>query len=180
MDGTELNYLLAGNVPNGYQFNPSTPISPDTTGFVASPTLNHKIHCVCFIMDGTTVSVMSEKMLEKIKALQSKVRQKGLSQVVLITKIDKVCSNVEEDVSRVFQSDTIQELVDTVSNILGIPRSHVLPVKNYEKEINVRDDVSLLALHSLRQILRASEDFMFNLLDMLDDERETKGSDSTE
>jgi hypothetical protein len=104
----------------------------------------------------------------------------GLSQVVLITKIDKVCSNVEEDVSTVFQSDTIQELVDTVSNILGIPRSHVLPVKNYEKEINVRDDVSLLALHSLRQILRASEDFMFNLLDMLDDERETKGSDSTE
>ncbi|XP_060580071.1 interferon-induced protein 44-like, partial [Ruditapes philippinarum] len=76
MDGTELNYLLEGNVPNGYQFNPSTPISPDTTGFVASPTLNHKIHCVCFIIDGSTASVMSEKMLEKIKALQTKVRQK--------------------------------------------------------------------------------------------------------
>ncbi|XP_060577917.1 interferon-induced protein 44-like [Ruditapes philippinarum] len=165
IDGTELNYILEGNVPNEYQFNPSTPISPDTTGFVASPTLNHKIHCVCFIIDGSTASVMSEKMLEKIKALQSTVRQKGLSQVVLVTKIDKVCSNVEEDVSTVFQSVAIQELVDTVSNIFGVPRNHVLPVKNYEKEINVRDDISLLALYSLRQILRASEDFMFNLLD---------------
>ncbi|XP_060577910.1 interferon-induced protein 44-like isoform X2 [Ruditapes philippinarum] len=172
MDGAELNYLFEGNVPNGYQFNPSTPITPDTTGFVASPTLNHKMHCVCFIIDGSTASVMSEKMLEKIKALQSKVRQKGLPQVVLVTKIDKVCSNVEEDVSKVFQSVAVQELVDTVSNIFGVPRSHVLPVKNYEKEINVRDDVSLLALHSLQQILRASEDFMFNLLDMLDDEKD--------
>jgi GTP-binding protein EngB required for normal cell division len=89
----------------------------------------------------------------------------GLSQVVLVTKIDKVCSNVEEDVSTVFQSVAIQELVDTVSNILGVPRNHVLPVKNYEKEISVRDDISLLALYSLRQILQASEDFMFNLLD---------------
>jgi hypothetical protein len=90
----------------------------------------------------------------------------------LVTKIDKVCSYVEEDVSTVFQSVAVQELVDTVSNIFGVPRSHVLPVKNYEKEINVRDDVSLLALHSLQQILRASEDFMFNLLDMLDDEKD--------
>jgi hypothetical protein len=72
----------------------------------------------------------------------------------------------------VFQSVAVQELVDTVSNIFGVPRSHVLPVKNYEKEINVRDDVSLLALHSLQRILRASEDFMFNLLDMLDDEKD--------
>ncbi|XP_053403855.1 interferon-induced protein 44-like [Mercenaria mercenaria] len=173
IDGTELNYLLEGNVPNGYQFNPSTPISPEISGFISKPTLNDKIHCVCFIIDGSTATVMSEKMLEKIKALQTKVRQKGLSQVVLVTKIDKVCSHVEEDVSTVFQSVAIQELVDKVSGILGVPRSHVLPVKNYEKELNVTNDVSILALLSLRQILRATEDFMFNLLDVLDDENDS-------
>ncbi|XP_045177429.2 interferon-induced protein 44-like [Mercenaria mercenaria] len=174
IDGTELNYLLEGNVPNGYQFNPSTPISPDISGFISKPTLNDKIHCVCFIIDGSTATVMSEKMLEKIKSLQTKVRQKGLSQVVLVTKIDKVCSHVEEDVSTVFQSLAIQELVDKVSGILGVPRSNVLPVKNYEKELSVTNDVSILALLSLRQILRATEDFMFNLLDVLDDEKDSE------
>ncbi|XP_053392905.1 interferon-induced protein 44-like [Mercenaria mercenaria] len=178
IDGTDLNYLLEGNVPNGYQFNPSTPISPDISGFNSKPTLNDKIHCVCFIIDGSTATVMSEKMLEKIKSLQSKVRQKGLPQIVLVTKIDKVCSHVDENVSKVFQSTAIQELVDKVSDMLGVPRSHVLPMKNYEKEINVRIDVSLLALLSLRQILRATEDFMFNLLDLMENEK--KDSESLE
>ncbi|XP_045177399.2 interferon-induced protein 44-like isoform X2 [Mercenaria mercenaria] len=178
IDGTELNYLLEGNVPNGYQFNPSTPISPDISGFISSPTLNQKIHCVCFIIDGSTATVMSERMLEKIKSLQTKVRQKGISQVVLVTKIDKVCSHVEEDVFTVFQSVAIQELVDKVSDIFGVPRSHVLPVKNFEKEIFLRNDVSILALLSLRQILRATEDFMFNLLDFIDDKK--KDSESSE
>ena len=82
-----------------------------------------------------------------------------------------MCSHVEEDVSAVYQSLPIQELVDTVSGMFGVPRGHVLPVKNYEKEINVNNDVSILALHSLRQILRAAEDFMFNLLDTLEDDK---------
>lgn len=168
IDATELSYLLEGNVPNGYQFNPSTPISPDMPGFIAKPTLNEKIHCVCFIIDGSTATVMSEKLIEKIKSLQSRVRQKEIPQVVLATKIDKVCAHVEEDISTVFQSVAIQDLVEKVSNILGVPRSNVLPVKNYEKEINVKTDISILALMSLRQILRATEDFMFNILDSFD------------
>lgn len=88
---------------------------------------------------------------------------------MLLTKVDKVCPQVEEDVTNVFQSDSVRDLVDKVSDILGVPRSHVLPIKNYEKEIDVRYDVSILALLSLRQMLRAAEDFMFNYLDDLDD-----------
>ncbi|XP_053403864.1 interferon-induced protein 44-like [Mercenaria mercenaria] len=171
IDGTEVNYILEGNIPNGYQFNPSKPISPDVSGFVSTPTMDDKIHCVCFVIDGSTVTVMSEKMLEKIKSLQTKVCQKDLPQLVLVTKIDKVCAHVEEDISTVFQSVAIQELVDKVSDMFGLPRNHVLPVKNYEKELTIRNDVSILALLSLRQILHATEDFMFNLLDLMDKDR---------
>ncbi|XP_053403377.1 interferon-induced protein 44-like [Mercenaria mercenaria] len=194
IDGTELDYLLEGNIPNGYKFNPSTPISTDVrvSGFVSTPSLNNKIHCVCFVIDGSTVTAMSEKMLykqmfarkailgfscRKILALTMQ-ENKYLPQLVLVTKIDKVCSHVEEDVSTVFQSVAIQELVDKVSHMFGVPRNHVLPVKNYEKELTIRNDVSILALLSLRQILHATEDFMFNLLDLMD--KEMKDSESLE
>lgn len=171
IDGTELNYLLEGNVPDGYQFNPSTPISPDIPGFISTPTLNEKIHCVCFVVDGSTAAVLPEKMLDKIKALQMKVRQKGVPQLILLTKVDKVCYEAEADVTTTFKSEAIRNLVDKVSDIFGVPRYHVLPVKNYEKEIDVKTDVSILALVALRQILRSSEDYLFNYLDMLEDKK---------
>ena len=93
----------------------------------------------------------------------------GIPQIALATKIDKVCSHVEEDLSSVFKSDAVCEVVENVSQILGFPRGHVLPMKNYEREIETSNDVSILALISLRQMLRATEDYMFNCLDELQD-----------
>ena len=60
-----------------FQFNPSVPISPEIPGFKKNTTLNDGIHCVCIVVDGSTVGVLPEKMLEKIKAIQAKIRQRG-------------------------------------------------------------------------------------------------------
>ena len=67
----------AVSVFNQFQFNPSVSINPDIHGFKRTPTLDDKIHCVCFVIDGSTVNVLSEKMLERIKAIKSKIHQKG-------------------------------------------------------------------------------------------------------
>ncbi|XP_060580065.1 interferon-induced protein 44-like [Ruditapes philippinarum] len=169
IDAQELGYLIDGNVPNGYEFNPSVQISPETHGFVTTPTPSNKVHCVCFVVDGTSAADLSAKMVVKIKTLQAKVRRKGLSQVVIVTKIDKVCFHVKEDASTVFRSASVKELIDSVATIFGISRNHVLPVKNYEKEINTKDTISILALRAMQQILRATDDYMLNLLDSSDD-----------
>ena len=93
----------------------------------------------------------------------------GIPQVVLATKVDKVCSQAEEDLSSVFKSDAVRQVVDNISQILGIPRGEILPMKNYEGEVETSDDINILALLSLRQILRATEDYMFNCLDRFKD-----------
>ena len=72
---------------------------------------------------------------------------------------------VEEDTAQVFKSEAIFEQVNKISQILGIPRSHVLPMKNYEKEVDLNESTNILALLTLRQILRATEDYMFDFLD---------------
>lgn len=60
-----------------FQLNPSVPLSTDIPGFVTIPHLSDKIHCVVFVIDGSTIDVMPEKVIERMKALQSRMNQKG-------------------------------------------------------------------------------------------------------
>ena len=59
------------------QFNPSVPITPEMPGFKKNTELGDRMHCVCIVVDGSTVGVLPEKMLEKIKAILAKIRQRG-------------------------------------------------------------------------------------------------------
>ena len=93
----------------------------------------------------------------------------GVPQIVLLTKIDKVCPITEEDISQVFYSPIIKEAVDKVSQVMGLPRSHILPMKNYESEMELDDGVNTLALMTLLQVLRFSDDYMYNYLDLLEE-----------
>lgn len=165
IDANDISYLLDGNVPEKYQFNPSVPVSPEIPGFKINTTLKDRIHCVCIVVDGSTVGVLPEKMLEKIKAIQAKIRQRGIPLKIILTKIDKISSRVEADTSQVFKSIVIKEQVDNVSQLLGIPRNHVLLVKNYESEIELKTNINILALMTLRHVLRATNDYMFNYLE---------------
>jgi hypothetical protein len=54
------------------------PISPDSHGFIASSQLTDKIHCVAFVIDCSTVDVIPDKVLERIKGLQTRLNQKGM------------------------------------------------------------------------------------------------------
>ena len=102
----------------------------------------------------------------------------GLPQAIVLTKIDNVCTYVETDVRKVYQSETIKNLVDKVSNMFGVPRSFILPLKNYEKEIDVDTHVSILAMHTLKRLLLSTENHLFNFLDTIDQGEEVEGRHS--
>lgn len=82
--------------------------------------------------------------------------------MVFETKIDKVCSDVDKDVEEVFYSESVKTSVDKVADVIAIPRSHVFPIKNYEKEGSLLTSISILALKALKQALLFSEDFLEN------------------
>lgn len=82
--------------------------------------------------------------------------------MVFETKIDKVCSDVDKDVEEVFYSESVKSSVDKVADVIAIPRSHVFPIKNYEKEGSLQTSISILALKALKQALLFSEDFLEN------------------
>ncbi|XP_045166459.2 interferon-induced protein 44-like [Mercenaria mercenaria] len=169
IDVLECNYLLDGNIPIYYEFNPTLPISPKSPGFKSDPSTNDVVHCAVFVLDSTTLEVLSTKLVEKMKGLRGLMNQKRIPHLILLTKIDKLCKEVEKDVSCVYHSRTVEEAVEKASQILGLPRANVLPVKNYEKEAELDDNIDILALLALRKMLHSTEDFMQNLIDRRND-----------
>nr|XP_022339418.1 interferon-induced protein 44-like isoform X2 [Crassostrea virginica] len=170
IEAQDVCYILDGHTPDKYMFNPALPLSPDVPAFIKSPKLRDQIHCVTFVLDATTVDVISEKILEKIRKLQVSMNQRGIPQIVLLTKIDKICKPLEDDVSLTYFIPTVQEYVDKVAAMIGLPRSHVIPVKNYENERELDNNINILNLLAMQQILHFADDFLYNHLDDLDPE----------
>ncbi|XP_060596285.1 interferon-induced protein 44-like [Ruditapes philippinarum] len=55
IDVLECNYLLDGNIPYYYEFNPTRPITPESPGFKSDPTGNDKVHCAVFVIDSNNI-----------------------------------------------------------------------------------------------------------------------------
>ena len=85
--------------------------------------------------------------------------------MVVLTKVDKICPDVSNDISNVFKSKSVEEQVNKISQLFGIPTNQVLPIKNYMTEVELIDNVSTLALLTIRQVVNACEDYMLNVLD---------------
>ncbi|WAR31590.1 IFI44-like protein, partial [Mya arenaria] len=83
--------------------------------------------------------------------------------VILLTKVDLVDNDVSSEVSKSFVSTKIEEKVKKASKLLGLPENHVLPVKNYNREMMLDDDVNILALLALRQMAYFAEDYLENV-----------------
>ncbi|XP_062570005.1 interferon-induced protein 44-like [Saccostrea cucullata] len=158
----DLRFIMDGNLPNHYIFNPVDSASAKVPGFVKDPTLKERMHVVVFVIDGSTLDVLPEDTLKKLKDFKTMVVDRGIPQLVLLTKMDKVCEFVEKDISNMFVSEGVEGLVTKAADVIGIPRSHVLPVKNYEKETLLNINVNILALGALRQALLFADDFLEN------------------
>ena len=80
--------------------------------------------------------------------------------MIIMTKVDKVCRDVDEDTSKVFESQPIKDRVNSIAQIFGVPRNHVLLVKNYEKEYTLNTNISILALIALRNLLGVTKHYI--------------------
>lgn len=63
----------------------------------------------------------------------------------------------------------VEDAVNNAAEVIALPRSQVLPVKNYEKEITLDTDINILALMALRKSLEFADDFLENQYDWQQD-----------
>ncbi|XP_065938187.1 interferon-induced protein 44-like [Magallana gigas] len=160
LDAQEISFILDGNIPDRYQFNPLVPFTSDTSGYIKDSMLKDKIHCVAFVIDGSTVDVMSDTILQRLKNLHVKLNHRGLPHFVFLTKLDKICPDVNDDVKNTFTSTAVCDAVEKVADVMGLPRAHVLPVKNYESETKLKPALDILLMEALQRCLDFADAYM--------------------
>ncbi|XP_055021147.1 interferon-induced protein 44-like isoform X4 [Boleophthalmus pectinirostris] len=167
LDIDDITSILKGHMPNCYQFNASAPLHSETHGYRSSPELKDKIHCLVFVLDGCKISIMPDKLEAKLAAVRRKANLLGIPQLALVTKVDEACPIVKEDLTSVYKSPYIKDLLQEASARLGLPLSCVLPLKNYSEELELELPVDILVLSALQQILRFADTYFEELDDRL-------------
>jgi len=79
---------------------------------------------------------------------------------VILTRIDECCAELnreEGDITQVFHSKTVRDLVVAVTHKFGVAQNMVFPVQNYSSETENDMGIDILLLRTLRQILRCSK-----------------------
>ncbi|XP_034756027.1 interferon-induced protein 44-like [Etheostoma cragini] len=154
----DVNLAMKGKVKEGYKFNPDSKLSKDDQFYNKGPTNNDKVHVLVCVINATTVSQLSENIVKKIREIRKEATDLGIPQVAILTKIDQVCPEIKEDLQNVYKVNYLKEKMKQFSVNVGIPMNCIFPVKNYDEEINLDDDVDSLILSALRNIINFGDD----------------------
>ncbi|XP_066548360.1 interferon-induced protein 44-like [Amia ocellicauda] len=150
-----------GLMKDGYEFNPVSPLKPDPSN---RPPVTDQAHCIIYIVAADQLSLLKPNIMDKVKRVRNKLSDLGLPQVVLLTKVDTACPLVKEDLCKVYTSIYMKQQIEKCSQTVGIPVSHILPVKNYHEETSLNDDLDVLILSALLQTLHFANDHFENVL----------------
>lgn len=160
----DIRFLLAGNVQQGYTFEKNH-ISPECAKFKADTLLAEKAHCNILVVSALDISLstMDINLREKLIKVLEHANNADVATILILTKIDLVCTQVENDVKNVYSSKIIGEVVQKASEIFGIPIMHIFPVKNYTKETQLKTNMDILLLLAARQCVRYACDHLTNV-----------------
>ncbi|WAR31593.1 IFI44-like protein [Mya arenaria] len=132
--------------------------------FSKKPSLADKVHCVVFVIDASTLDTLTSAVVNKMKEFVELAARDNIKQAMLITKVDVIDYYVKESPLHALNSKKVEDAVSKASKMFGFPRYSILPVKNYEEEAEVREEVDILALLALRKLLHFAEDYMDGIL----------------
>ncbi|XP_060716956.1 interferon-induced protein 44-like [Tachysurus vachellii] len=156
----DIKKAFKGHILDRYTFNPVAAITNDNPKYKKEPAFSDKVHCVVCILPADSVSRMDEDIFKKLKDVREHANQLEIPQVIVMTKVDKACELVKEDLKKIYYSKKIKEKVAECSNNVGVPLNAIYPVKNYAESITQDPDTDVLILTALRDILNFANDYV--------------------
>ncbi|XP_021331612.1 interferon-induced protein 44-like [Danio rerio] len=159
--GTQTEDIISavfGHVQDGYKLNEEQPLTFQDLEFTTNPNLSDQSFCLVYVIDAVTFQLVEDRLIDKLKIIRKRISDKGIPQVVVMTKVDEACPLVGNDLKMVYTSRRIKEKIVQCSNKLGVPMTNIFPVKNYHEEIDTENDVDVLILKALEQIVQSADD----------------------
>ncbi|NP_112735.1 interferon-induced protein 44-like [Mus musculus] len=160
----DIPHILQGCVPDRYQFNPCEPMKPKHSPHAASPPLKDRIHCVAFVLHINSVNTLSDKMVAKLKKIRKDVVDCGIGYVALLTNVEEYDEVLDDSFANMTETVTSLSQVQNVQKWLNIPIANILMVSNYASERRLEPMKDILVFAALRQMLRAADDALEDLL----------------
>ncbi|XP_053389877.1 interferon-induced protein 44-like [Mercenaria mercenaria] len=158
----DLLYVINGNVPPEYKFNPASPILDTDSDFNKTPLDTDKTHCVVFVLDASVAGEdnISAATKAKVASLQDELKSLDIPRIVLLTKVDVLCETVAENICNVYESAKVQKAVTVAENLFHVPKMNIFPVQNYNEDTDLDTSKNILLLLALRQMVNFATDFI--------------------
>lgn len=160
MTGLTLHDILSvikGHAPEGHKFCLDQPVRSETVGFVKRPSLKDKIHCVAFVVNASKLLSYPKGLSSTFQQLREHISDLGVHQVALLTHIDQICPETAKDVTNVYKSRVIKEMMGKAGALLGMSTSYIVPVKNYSSELDLDVNTDVLLLSAVDHILQYAD-----------------------
>lgn len=149
--------IIKGHVPEGHKFSPDQPVRSETVGYVKRPGLNEKIHCVAFVVNASKIMSYPKGLSTTFQQFREHISDLGVHQVALLTHIDQICPDTAKDVTQVYKSCLIQNMMAKAGALLGMSTSYIVPVKNYSSELDLDMSTDILLLGAVDHILQYAD-----------------------
>ncbi|XP_042572892.1 interferon-induced protein 44-like [Cyprinus carpio] len=148
---------IYGHVKEGYKFSEEKTLASGDEHYNETPSLSDQAFCLVYVIDANTFNLCKDEIIvQKLRKIRQKISENGIPQVIVMTKVDKACPLVENDLRKIYTSKRIKEIMELCSAKVGVPMNHIFPVKNYHNEIDTDDDVDVLILKAFDQIVRSA------------------------
>ncbi|XP_041661257.1 interferon-induced protein 44-like [Cheilinus undulatus] len=154
----DVKKVLKGHVKDGYRFKPDAEMEAGDPFYIQNPIDNDKVHVLVCVFDAGSVSRMVPEIRQKIKDIRAAASELEIPQVVVLTKIDQACPEINKDLKCVYKDKALKEKIEEFSANTGIPKNYIFPVKNYSEEIDLNDDIDCLILSVLGNLINFGRD----------------------
>ncbi|KAF3700286.1 Interferon-induced protein 44 Microtubule-associated protein 44 [Channa argus] len=159
----DVKLALMGHVKEHYEFTPGKQLMKDDEGYNSCPTLDDKVHVLLSVVPVSSISILSERVLKKMREVRLAASEMGIPQLTVLTKVDEACPKAKKNLKDVYVSEYLKEMVEKFSMLVGIPVNCIFLVKNYNSEVQINDQINAQILCALRQIVTFGEDYLNNL-----------------
>ncbi|XP_053193441.1 interferon-induced protein 44-like [Scomber japonicus] len=165
----DVKLALMGRVKEDYRFDPKHKLPEDKEYYNTEVNPNDEVHVLVCVIPADTASQIGDEVIKKIREIRKAASDLGIPQLAVITKIDKACPEIKEDLKNVYRSIRMKEKIEQISADVGIPMNCIFPVRNYSEEMDLNDDVDSLLLSTLRHIIDFGEDFINHKMSQSED-----------
>ncbi|XP_051985139.1 interferon-induced protein 44-like isoform X1 [Xyrauchen texanus] len=147
---------IQGHVKENYKFKIDKQLTPeDEEYYKKDADISDQVFCLVYVLD-TNYIATNDRLFDHLRTIRLQANDKGIPQVIVMTKVDEACPLVKKDLRKIYTSRKIKQKIEVCSASVGVPISNIFPVKNYHNETDTNDDVDVLILKVFDQIVRSA------------------------